>query len=196
MPAAMCIWPRLIINAISDGQRFAGIHAYLQHLQPRLVKKGFFTPLSKTEYPDLGPLRGYLRWPRSQPPTTPVNRRIGVSIVEAGYDEAIARQQGGRCLICTINPVFDGELCILCNGCVDVCPMDCLKLTASASLTGDENVSAVIRSHAEGLETTSVMLLDPTRCIRCGLCAARCPTEAVRMEEFRFTHEVHYEAAE
>ncbi len=188
--------PRLIINAAADGQRAAqSIHAYLQNLQPRLVKKGFFTPLSKTEYPGLGPLRGYLRWPRRQPPAIPVNRRIGVSLVEAGYDEATARQQGGRCLICTINPVFDGELCILCNGCVDVCPMDCLKLTTASALTGDENVSAVIHNFGEGLKATSVMLFDPTRCIRCGLCAARCPTEAVKMEEFRFTHEVLYEAA-
>ena len=187
--------PRLIINAVADGQRAAqSIHAYLQNLQPRLVKKGFFTPLSKTEYPDLGPLRNYLRWPRRQPPIIPVNRRIGVSLVEASYDETVARQQGGRCLICAINPVFDGELCILCNGCVDVCPRDCLKLTSVSSLAGDEIVSAVIRSHAEGSEATSVMLLDPTRCIRCGLCAARCPTEAVRMEEFCFTHEILYEA--
>jgi ferredoxin len=39
------------------------------------------------------------------------------------------------------------------------------------------------------------MLLDPTRCIRCGLCAARCPTEAVKMESFRFTEEVLFEKA-
>ncbi|MBZ0276805.1 MAG: FAD-dependent oxidoreductase, partial [Anaerolineae bacterium] len=109
--------PRLIINAVADGQRAArSIHTHLQNLQSRVVRKGFFTPIPKNEYPVVGPLPNYTHWPRQNPPTTPVSRRIGVSAVEAGFEENDARQQGGRCLICTINPVFDGKLCILCNG--------------------------------------------------------------------------------
>ncbi|HKZ83946.1 MAG TPA: FAD-dependent oxidoreductase [Anaerolineae bacterium] len=185
--------PRLIINAVADGQRAArGIHAYLQNVQPRLARKGFFTPISKREYPNVGPLRDYLRWPRRQPPALPVERRIGVARVETGFDEATAREQGGRCLICTLNPIFDGDLCILCNGCVDVCPTDCLKLVPVSALSGDETAATVIRTRTAEWPTASAMLLDPARCIRCGLCAARCPTEAVRMETFRFTEEVHF----
>jgi len=188
--------PRLIINAVADGQRAArSIHAYLQKVQPRLVRKGFFIPLTKREYPGVGPLRDYLRWPRRQPPTLPVNRRVGVSRVEIGFDEETAREQGGRCLICSINPVFDGELCILCNGCVDVCPTDCLKLVPLSAITGDEKAAALIERKTEEWGTASAMLFDPTRCIRCGLCAARCPTEAVKMETFRFTEEVIFEEA-
>ena len=182
--------PRLIINAVADGQKAArSIHAHLQDVQPRLVRKGFFTPISKREYPDAGPLRDYMRWQRQHPPTLPVNRRIGVSLVEEGYDESTAQQQGGRCLICTINPVFDGRLCILCNGCVDVCPNDCLKLVPVSDLETDETVAAVIERN----KARTAMLFDPTRCIRCGLCADRCPTEAVKMETFRFTEEVIFE---
>lgn len=182
--------PRLIINAVADGQRAArSIHTHLQRLKSRVVRKGFFTPIAKQDYSAAGPLRDYTRWPRQNPPTTPVSRRIGVSTVEAGYEENNALQQGGRCLICTINPVFDGKLCILCNGCVDVCPMDCLKLVPVSEVHGDETLSAVIeRNNAK-----SAMLLDPTRCIRCGLCAARCPTGAVNMESFQFTEEVIFE---
>ncbi|MGB3713273.1 MAG: FAD-dependent oxidoreductase [Candidatus Promineifilaceae bacterium] len=186
--------PRLIINAVADGQLAArSIHTYLQHLQPRLVRKGFFTPLPKRDYPQLGPMRDYLRWPRRQPAALPVERRIGVSLVEEGFDEETAQEQGGRCLICTLNPVFDGELCILCNGCVDVCPMDCLKLVPLSGLAGDERVTAVIERRTDGWSMASAMLLDSTRCIRCGLCAARCPTDAVKMESFRFTEEVIFE---
>ncbi len=182
--------PRLIINAVADGQRAArGMHTYLQNVQPRLVRKGFFTTIAKRDYPNIGPLRNYLRWPRRQPATLPVERRIGVARVELGFDEVVAREQGGRCLICTLNPIFDGELCILCNGCVDVCPMDCLKLVPASEVSGDENVAAVIA----GASAQSAMLLDPTKCIRCGLCAARCPTDAVVMEAFRFTEEVVFE---
>lgn len=186
--------PRLIINAVADGQRGArSIHAYLQNVRPRLERKGFFSPIPKQEYPDVGPLRNYLRWPRRQPPALPVERRIGVSLVEEGFNEKTAREQGGRCLICTLNPVFDGELCILCNGCVDVCPMDCLKLVPLSVLEGDDLVTAVIERRTAGWSEASAMLLDQTRCIRCGLCAARCPTEAVKMESFRFTEEIFFE---
>jgi NAD-dependent dihydropyrimidine dehydrogenase PreA subunit len=104
-----------------------------------------------------------------------------------------AREQGGRCLICSINPVFDGELCILCNGCVDVCPMDCLKLVPLSAISAQEHVAAWIERQLQSLGTASAMLFDPTLCIRCGLCAARCPTEAVKMETFRFTEEVRFE---
>jgi len=185
--------PRLIINAVADGQRAArSIHAYLQGLTPRLIRKGYFTPLSQREYPDVGPLRGYLRWPRRQPPALAADRRIGVSLVEQGFDDATAREQGARCLICSINPVFDGSLCILCNGCVDVCPTDCLKLVPASTLEGDETLAAVVERN----QAASAMLLDPTRCIRCGLCAARCPTQAVKMETFRFTEEALFEEPE
>jgi ferredoxin len=153
-----------------------------------LVRKGFFTPVHKREYSQVGPLRNYLRWPRRLPPALPVQRRIGVARVELGYEPATAAEQGGRCLICTLNPVFEGELCILCNGCVDVCPTDCLKLVPVSAIGGDDQVAALVQ--AQGAK--SAMLLDPTRCIRCGLCAARCPTEAVKMETFRFTEEVQF----
>ena len=186
--------PRLIINAVADGQRAArSIHAYLQNVRPRLERKGYFSPIPKREYPYVGPHRDYLRWPRRQPSALPIERRIGVSLVEEGFDEETGREQGGRCLICTINPVFDGELCILCNGCVDVCPMDCLKLVPLSILGGDEMVTAVIERRTAGWPEASAMLLDPARCIRCGLCAARCPTEAVKMESFRFTEELLFE---
>jgi ferredoxin len=182
---------------VADGQRAArSIHSYLQNVQPRLVRKGFFTPVPKQKYADVGPVRNYLRWQRQMPEMIPVERRIGVSAVEARYDQATAQEQAARCLICTINPIFDGELCILCNGCVDVCPTDCLKLVPISVVAGDETVTAVIKQHIANWPDASAMLLDSTRCIRCGLCAARCPTEAVKMETFRFTEELIFEPQE
>ncbi|MBI4771086.1 MAG: FAD-dependent oxidoreductase [Chloroflexi bacterium] len=203
--------PRLIINAVADGQRAArGIHAHLQSVQPRLVRKGFFTPVAKSDYPDVGPLRDYLRWPRRHPPTLPVERRIGVARVEIGFDDATAREQGGRCLICTLNPIFDGDLCILCNGCVEVCPTDGLKLVPISDVEGGgwrvESPTGMLRDGGWSVSRqpspvtrdpspfTAAMLLDPTRCIRCGLCAARCPTGAEQMETFNFTEEVFFDA--
>lgn len=186
--------PRLIINAVADGQRAArNIHAALQRAKPRLVRKGYSRPVSPQQYADLGPVRNYLRWQRKMPDSLPIERRVGVTTVEMGYDEKGAQDQANRCLVCTINPIFQGDLCILCNGCVDVCPTDCLKLVPAKELTGDGKVAAVVERQTSGWGQAAAMLLDPTRCIRCGLCAARCPTEAVKMETFSFTEEIVFE---
>jgi NADPH-dependent glutamate synthase beta subunit-like oxidoreductase/ferredoxin len=187
--------PRMIINAVADGQRAArGIHSYLQNVSPRLIRKGFFRVVSKSEYPDLGPMRNYMRTQRQEPPALQVDRRIGVSTVELGFEDSMARDQAARCLICSINPIFDSELCILCNGCVDVCPQDCLKLVPVSDLESNSSITNLIGAPSSEKVNSSAMLLNPTRCIRCGLCAARCPTEAVRMESFQFTEELFFEA--
>lgn len=177
--------PRLIINAVADGQQAAThIDAYLRGTKHHLVRKGYFTPIDPRVYAPYGPLPNFLRGKRQIPSTISVDRRIGVTLVEEGYDEQLAKDQATRCLICSLNPIFDSDLCILCNGCIDVCPTDCLKLVPAGELEGDEEVKALIRS--KGGEGATAMLLDPTRCIRCGLCAARCPTDAVIMNSFQF----------
>ncbi|MEK6256938.1 MAG: FAD-dependent oxidoreductase [Chloroflexota bacterium] len=186
--------PRLIVNAVADGQRAAlNIHAYLQDLEPHLVRKGFFTPVAKSDYPKVGPLRNYLRMTRKSPAALPVDRRIGVSLVEVGFEQAEARTQGARCLVCSINPIFDGELCIMCNGCVDVCPTDCLKMVPSTEIEVDDQFVEFITGESTDEEDYTVMLFDPARCVRCGLCASRCPTEAVRMETFAFSEEIVFQ---
>jgi len=178
--------PRLIINAVADGQQAAAhIDAYLRGSKPRLVRKGYFKAIDPRVYAPSGPLPNYLRGKRQPPPTISIDRRVGLSLVEEGYAEQLAKDQAARCLICSLNPIFDSELCILCNGCIDVCPTDCLKLVPASELEGDGEIKALIR--ATGGEGATAMLLDPTRCIRCGLCAARCPTNAVVMHSFRFT---------
>jgi len=110
-------------------------------------------------------------------------------VVEVGYDETAARREASRCLDCGVSPVFDGTRCVLCGGCVDVCPTLCLKITGCDQVQGPD-VSAALRD-ALGpdavLEEHSVMLKDEDRCIRCGLCAMRCPVDAIAMERLCFS---------
>jgi ferredoxin len=125
---------------------------------------------------------------REAAPTLDVGRRTGIAEVETGYDEAQARAQAARCLVCHVQTIYDPENCVLCNRCVDVCPEYCLSIVPLADLDLDPDVRAELetRADANGLPL-SAMLKDDERCIRCGLCAIRCPTDAMTMERFTIT---------
>ena len=111
--------------------------------------------------------------------------------VELGFDDRLAFAEAGRCLNCDVQTVFSAQLCIECDACVDICPMDCItftpngeeadlrkRLTAPAqNLTQDLYVQ-------DGLKTGRVMVKDEDVCLHCGLCAERCPTGAWDMQKF------------
>jgi NADPH-dependent glutamate synthase beta subunit-like oxidoreductase/formate hydrogenlyase subunit 6/NADH:ubiquinone oxidoreductase subunit I len=111
--------------------------------------------------------------------------------VELGFDVATAWKEAQRCLNCDVQTVFTDRLCIECDACVDICPMDCITFTQNdeekalrkklnapaANLTQDLYVSGP-------LKTARVMVKDEDVCLHCGLCAERCPTGAWDMQKF------------
>jgi formate dehydrogenase beta subunit len=111
--------------------------------------------------------------------------------VELGFDHKVAFAEAQRRLNCDIETVFAGRLCIECDACVDICPMDCITFTAN----GEESdlrarLSAPARNLAQELyvsdvlSTGRVMVKDEDMCLHCGLCAERCPTGAWDMQKF------------
>ena len=189
--------PRILIEAVRDGQRAArAIESEIQGRQLVLVKRGRMVPLPDHTIPGGYTVRG-----REKVPALPLERRIGIAEVETGFDDAQARAQAERCLKCGVNTVFDTSRCILCNGCVDVCPWNCLKLVRLTDIAGDERFAqAVENRYGMPLEAmrgpdappAAAMLKDETLCTRCGLCARRCPTGAITMEAFQFEEELGY----
>jgi ferredoxin len=194
-----CVFgPRLIIDSVADGKRAAvGIDEYLRgtsHPEPIVeveVLERHGMPLN------------LLDLTRPQIPMLPLNRRTGVTEVEIGYDAETAMAEAQRCLHCWVNTVFegmpeDGTECILCGGCVDVCPENCLELVSLDRISFDEATTGQlagfrdllgvelddIKADELGLIAGSAMLKDESRCIRCGLCAARCPAGTITMESF------------
>ena len=111
--------------------------------------------------------------------------------VELGYNKELGFKEAQRCLNCDVETVFSEPLCIECDACVDICPVDCItftlnepepklrqELTAPAmNLTQDLYVS-------KELKTSRVMVKDEDVCLHCGLCAERCPTGAWDMKKF------------
>ena len=112
------------------------------------------------------------------------------AVVEIGYTQAQAIREASRCLDCGVTPVFDGSRCVLCGGCADVCPTQCLKLAPLDQLAGAEEFDAVIETllgPVADRAQNSAILKDEDRCIRCALCAARCPVQAITMERVTFS---------
>src|SRR6188472_3980597 len=111
--------------------------------------------------------------------------------VELGYDLKLALGEAQRCLNCDIQTVFTSQLCIECDACVDICPMDCITFTPNGEeadlrsrLQAPSNNLTQELYVQDGLKTGRVMVKDEDVCLHCGLCAERCPTGAWDMQKF------------
>ncbi len=117
--------------------------------------------------------------------------------VELGFDQKSGFAEAQRCLNCDVQTVFTGKLCIECDACVDICPMDCITFTENAEeadLRKRLNAPATDTSQdlyvSDALKTGRIMAKDEDVCLHCGLCAERCPTGAWDMQKFllQMTH--------
>ena len=192
--------PRLIISAVADGKKAAEqIDRYLRgpdwKPKPKYVRVTILDHHEMTAH--------YDEYSRLAVPVIPLERRTGVAEVETGFTEEQARLEASRCLQCWINTIFEGNEeegteCILCGGCVDVCPENCLKLVPLNEFQFSEETKARLAEEAafRSLDLQhlapgdlpsaegSVMVKDETICIRCGLCAERCPAHTITMEAY------------
>jgi NADPH-dependent glutamate synthase beta subunit-like oxidoreductase len=178
---------RLLIDAVASGKAAArSVYRFLtgRALEPEVLtahltldryrRERGYESVRRTAVPVLEPAE------RLQHPETPV---------EVGYSAAQALREASRCLDCGVSPVFDGNRCVLCGGCADVCPTQCLKLVALADLEGGADLRDAVAA-AFGAdpdpEAHTAILKDEDRCIRCALCAQRCPADAIAMERVTF----------
>jgi formate dehydrogenase beta subunit len=121
--------------------------------------------------------------------------------VELGFDRELGLREAQRCLNCDVQTVFADPLCIECDACVDICPMDCITFTDNGEepeLRGRLKAPAPNLDQAlyvsGSLATGRVMVKDEDVCLHCGLCAERCPTGAWDMQKF-LLEVTHAEAA-
>jgi NADPH-dependent glutamate synthase beta subunit-like oxidoreductase len=178
--------PRSLIEAVANGKRAAGsMHRFLSGEAARLEAQ---IEIEKIPTSDYRMIAGFEIFDREGAPTLELGRRTGIAEVESGYTEAAARRQAARCLACHVQTIYDPEKCVLCNRCVDICPEYCLALVpfAELDLPPEEREALAARAEGNGLPL-SAMVKDDERCIRCGLCAIRCPTDAMTMERFSIT---------
>lgn len=190
--------PRLFIHAIASAQIAArSMHDYLRGTRTDVVVKKAWRPADYTM------VEGWDQMKRKLPPALESEIRAATNeIVEINYSAAEARRQAARCLRCNVNTIFDTSNCIACNGCVDVCPENLIKLVGLNQVRSDNYLMQIASdslgiteedlaaySNDELAEMGGIMLKDESTCIRCAMCASRCPTHAIQMKRFEFTRE-------
>jgi NADPH-dependent glutamate synthase beta subunit-like oxidoreductase len=178
--------PRNLIDAVANGKRAArSIHEYLGGANAALHAHLEIDELPTSTYRMSA---GFERLDREAPPTLDLGRRTGIAEVETGYSADQAARQAARCLVCHVQTIYDPEKCVLCNRCVDVCPEYCLAFVPFEDVELADEPRRVLtdRAEANGLPLAA-LVKDDDRCIRCGLCAIRCPTGAITMERFSIT---------
>jgi ferredoxin len=189
--------PKNIITAVAHGHEAAiSIDAFCQGQDPRLRPDPLTNLVSQK--------MGIHEWSYDNDIT--LDRRFQVphvenavalkniqTEVELGFDLIQAVGEAQRCLNCDVQTVFSAPLCIECDACVDVCPIDCISFVANApedELRHSLNAPALNLSQAiyvsEPVKTRRVMVKDEDLCLHCGLCAERCPTGAWDMMKFTF----------
>jgi len=171
--------PRIVIDSVANGKHAA--RSIMEYLTDSLswAASFHFERLNTDTYhmPE-----GYEKIDRVTIPQTPIDRRTGFSEVEQCYSDNEAKQEAERCLKCNINTIFESRNCVLCAGCVDVCPENCLQMVRTSNISFQD-------SDKSSTPTTSqewAIIKDETRCIRCALCAKRCPTDTITMERLIF----------
>ena len=188
--------PKNIIEAVEHGHQAAiSIHKYCENqaLTDRL-EYGMNLVTEKMGLHEWSYSNDYDYENRLEVPTVPMNERFkDINIeVEMGFEPGQFQQEVERCLNCDIQTDFAANLCIECDACIDICPVNCLMITENDD---EESLRKKIKTPADNLEqdlfvsedlphTGRVMLKDEDVCIHCGLCAERCPTAAWDMKKF------------
>jgi len=187
--------PKNIIWAVEHGHQAAiSIHKHClgESVSERLTR-GMHLSSRKMGIHEWSYSNDYSSLARLTMPTVDLETRFKeLSIeVELGFSAEQVREEVERCLNCDVQTVFTDALCIECDACIDVCPVDCLTITHNgeeedlrkrlkvATLDADQPmfVSGALK------QTGRIMVKDENVCVHCGLCAERCPTAAWDMQK-------------
>ncbi len=182
----VALGPRIFIDAAMTGH--AAARAMDAHLRSVRKEKVFHLEVEVLPTDTFEMHEDYEKADRFTPHAEDLSRRDLTKQIENIYTESEAVAQAKRCLYCHTFPIFEGELCVECGMCTEVCPTYCLMFCPPEDLDIPDDMRQAIMDHIDYLDEpdVGVMLKDEEKCIRCGLCAIACPTDAFKMEKMHF----------
>jgi NADPH-dependent glutamate synthase beta subunit-like oxidoreductase len=188
--------PANIIWAVEHGHQAAiSVHQYCQGLPlSERPPDGMTLASTKMGLHEWSYSNNYSGAPRQKMKHVEMPKRFdGMSIeVEEGFTEEQTRAEVQRCLNCDVQTHFTDNLCIECDACIDICPVDCLTIVPAADepvlrtqlMAPAQNLDQALFVSDPLKQTKRVMVKDENVCLHCGLCAERCPTYAWDMRKF------------
>ena len=171
-----------VIEAVADGRKVAReVHMQLSNI------KGFKETIHISEVKDTGRKRDYDFIPAQPMDTTPMrDRQIKNMEVETGYSKEKAVTEAKRCYLCHYNFQIDISRCIYCLACIDVMPVDCIKMAKDIEVTEDGNLNYIETKKWSEVEAVTI---DNDKCIRCGNCVRACPVDCISISKYKLETE-------
>jgi len=166
-----------VIEAAADGRKIArDVHKKLSKL------KGYQDIIRIENVKVTGRERDYDFIPRQPMDEIPIHERIQKNKeVETGFSKEKSLIEARRCYLCHYNFQIDIDRCIFCLRCIDVMPVDCIKMAKAINITGDGNIEYV---ETERWDEVQAITIDNDKCIRCGNCIRACPVECISLSKY------------
>ena len=167
-----------VIEAVADGRKVAReVHMTLSGT------KDLKDTIHISEVKDTGRKRDYDFIPAQPMDTTPMrDRQIKNREVETGYSKEKAITEAKRCYLCHYNYQIDISRCIYCLACIDVMPVDCIKMAKNIEVTEDGNLNYIETKNWSEVEAITI---DNDKCIRCGNCVRACPVDCISISKYK-----------
>jgi ferredoxin len=171
-----------VIEAVADGRKVAReVHMKLSNI------KGLKETVHISEVKDTGRKRDYDFIPVQPMDTTPMrDRQIKNMEVETGYSKEKSITEAKRCYLCHYNYQIDISRCIYCLACIDVMPVDCIKMAKDIEVTGNGNLNYIETKNWSEVEAITI---DNDKCIRCGNCVRACPVDCISISKYKIETE-------
>jgi len=167
-----------VIEAAADGRKVAGeVHKLLSDI------KGYQDIIHISEVKETGRKRDYDFIPIQHMDTTHMrDRLIKDKEVETGYSKEKSVIEARRCYLCHYNFQIDIDRCIYCLACIDVMPVDCIKMAKDIRITDDGDLHYVVTKNWGEVEAITI---DNDKCIRCGNCVRACPVDCISISKYK-----------
>jgi formate hydrogenlyase subunit 6/NADH:ubiquinone oxidoreductase subunit I len=167
-----------VIEAVADGRKVAReVHMKLSNI------KGLKETVHISEVKDTGRKRDYDFIPAQPMDTTPMrDRQIKNREVETGYSKEKSITEAKRCYLCHYNYQIDISRCIYCLACIDVMPVDCIKMAKDIEVAEDGNLNYIETKNWSEVEAITI---DNDKCIRCGNCVRACPVDCISISKYK-----------